>query len=65
MKLFAKWRRFTLGKYCLALNETRTRHTGIGYKSGCGNNILEVCHVFYVDGVEKKKHTVKYEVRFA
>lgn len=57
-----KWRRFKLGKWTLAIYELRTRHTGKGYKLGCGHDIVEICHSLRENGVEVWKRTVGWRV---
>lgn len=57
-----KWRSFRLGKYKLSIYQRRCIHTGIGYRTGCGHNITEICHALTYDGVEIWRKHIKYLV---
>lgn len=64
MRFLRKWRSFRFGKYKLALNEKRTIHSGAGHKTGCGLDVVETSHVFYVDGVQTWKKVKSYRVDY-
>lgn len=59
-----KWRSFKIGQWQGSVYQRRSLHVGIGYKLGCGHNIVGIYHCITKDGVEVWSKLVKYEVTF-